>query len=94
METEDLNQLIRKLNASAEEPDAPGEQSQLEVIKEDALSQEKFIPSSGIIEPESGSSPLHLYLAEVVQRDGTDLLLVPGAPATIRVNGTLVPLNE
>jgi twitching motility protein PilT len=87
METEDLNRLIRRLNANADEP------AEVEKIQEESPSQIEPI-SAGIVESEDGSSPLHLYLAEVVQRGGTDLLLVPGAPPTIRVNGTLMPLNE
>ena len=87
METEDLNRLIRRLNADADEP------AEVEKIPEESTSQIQSI-SAGIIESEDSSSPLHLYLAEVVQRGGTDLLLVPGAPPTVRVNGALLPLNE
>ncbi len=94
METEDLNRLIRRLNANAEEPAGQGEQSEVAKVEEGTPDLEQLIPSSEIVQSEGDSSPLHPYLAEVVQRGGTDLLLVPGAPPTIRVNGTLIPLNE
>ena len=87
METDDLNQMIRRLNATAEEP-AGGEGIQAEVA-----GPTEYIPVSPMPESEM-ESRLHLYLAEVVQRGGTDLLLVPGAPPTARVNGTFAPLGD
>src|SRR5262249_22784395 len=37
---------------------------------------------------------LDRWLEEVVERDGADLLLVAGAPPSIRVNGLVTPLAE
>ena len=40
------------------------------------------------------SVPLHSWLEELVSRKGSDLLLVPLAPASIRVEGTLVVIGD
>ncbi|MGC1645611.1 MAG: PilT/PilU family type 4a pilus ATPase [Candidatus Sulfotelmatobacter sp.] len=40
------------------------------------------------------SVPLHSWLEELVSRNGSDLLLVPLGPASIRVEGTLVVIGD
>jgi twitching motility protein PilT len=50
-----------------------------------------------VIHPESRpheSIQLNLWLAQLVSGKGSDLLLVPHAPASIRVEGTLVTVGE
>lgn len=84
METEDLNRLIRSLNEQA--GDGAGTPS-LELVPPDAPpSLAPFLPA-----PEASAGILAL-LSETVRRAGTDLLLVPGAPPTLRRNGRLEPL--
>ena len=47
-----------------------------------------------IIHSSHESVPLHSWLEELVARSGSDLLLVPLAPASIRVEGTLVVIGD
>jgi twitching motility protein PilT len=42
---------------------------------------------------DEGAKKLQQYLAEVARREATDLLLVPGAPPTLRIHGSLIPLS-
>jgi twitching motility protein PilT len=66
-ETDDINQLIRQLNA-----DRPG---------------------SGAVSGEpSEAVRLDRWLEELVQRAGSDLLLVPGAPPALRLDGRVLPI--
>jgi twitching motility protein PilT len=83
METEDLNEFIRELNANAEP--AANESEKLEI----ALSTIAQVTNAEELSPR-----LSLYVAEVVSKGATDLLLVPGAPPAMRVSGSLVPLNQ
>src|SRR5688500_9291968 len=94
METDDLNQLIRSLNANAEQPNEKAEPLELLPVEDETQTAQPFISAPELAATEEITSRLSLYLTEVVQRGATDLLLVPGAPATIRVNGELVPLND
>ena len=90
METEDLNRLIRSLNASGPggEPDAPpvehvrDEEGPLAPIAAPAAAAE------GEVAPRLGS-----LLAETVRRGGTDLLLVPGSVPVLRLHGALEPVS-
>ena len=81
MDTDDLNEFIRKLNPS--EP--------LEVLPNEEASFRESAENP--IDTEEASQRLKSYLAEVARRNATDLLLVPGAPPTIRLDGALTPLN-
>jgi twitching motility protein PilT len=50
-----------------------------------------------VIHPEGrsqGSVQLNLWLEQLVSRKGSDLLLVPQAPASMRVEGTLVAIGD
>ena len=50
-----------------------------------------------MIHPESGthdSGPLRDWLSQLVERGGSDLLLVPEAPPAIRVEGALSPIGD
>lgn len=50
-----------------------------------------------VIPPENrphASSQLHAWLRELTSRNGSDLLLVPQAPASMRVEGALVAIGE
>ncbi len=93
METDDLNRLIRSLNAQArggapEEPEVPS----LEVVRgEDPAA---LAPVSESAAPAEADVPARLatLLGETVRRGGTDLLLVPGAPPSLRLHGKLEPV--
>jgi Tfp pilus assembly ATPase PilU len=37
---------------------------------------------------------LHAWLEQVLERSASDLLLVPGAPPALRIDGLVVPLLE
>ena len=52
-------------------------------------------PSASGLDPPSirdvqGDEPLERLLVEMVQRKASDLLLIPGAPPVLRINGELV----
>jgi len=47
-----------------------------------------------VIHSSHESVPLHSWLEELVSRNGSDLLLVPLAPASIRVEGTLHVIGD
>ena len=36
---------------------------------------------------------IEIYLKEVIRLGGTDLLITPGSPARVRVDGRLVPIK-
>ncbi len=44
--------------------------------------------------PLEGSSSLDEWLAEVIRRNGSDLLLVAGRPPMVRVDGLLAPITD
>jgi twitching motility protein PilT len=81
-DTEDLNRLIRELNA-----DSPG-------------SAAADRPRSGAIAGEAADEPSEVeavrldgWLAELVRRAGSDLLLVAGVPPSLRIDGRVTPLS-
>jgi len=82
METDDLNRLIRSLN-SASGPD-------FELVREESSSSLAPAPLSG--GDGEISTRLRALLSEAVRRNATDLLLVPGSPPALRMNGTIEPL--
>ena len=79
-EVEDLNRLIRELNA-----DGPG--SGTEAVADRA--------SSGTMADDPVVAPVRLdgWLEELVRRAGSDLLLVAGAPPSFRIDGRVTPLS-
>ena len=77
-ETEDLNRLIRELNA-----DGPGSAAAAERLRPGAVADEPLE-----VEPVR----LDRWLEELVRRAGSDLLLVAGAPPSIRIDGRVTPL--
>lgn len=89
MDTDELNRLIRQLNSESGKPardDAPS----FELLRgEDAAA----VSGSSLAESEEGAEKLKVYLNEMVRRGATDLLLVPGAPPALRINGELVRLG-
>lgn len=87
METDDLNRLIRELNSASS--GASGAASPLELIRPDEGDASPNGPEA--LAPPETSAALERLLAETVRRGGTDLLLVPGAPPTIRLHGVLHP---
>ena len=90
METEDLNRLIRSLNASAAPGD--GEGPLLEHVREeDGAVAPLASPSAAPVEGEVAPR-LAALLAETVRRGGTDLLLVPGSAPVLRLHGALEPV--
>lgn len=67
-EPEDLDELIRELNATVVQPAAA---------------------------PEVGNTAkLERWLRKVGEQNGSDLLLVAGAPASVRIDGRVTPLGE
>jgi len=79
-EVEDLNRLIRELNA-----DGPG--SGTEAVTDRA--------SSETMADDPVVAPVRLdgWLEELVRRAGSDLLLVAGAPPSFRIDGRVTPLS-
>jgi twitching motility protein PilT len=96
MDTDELNRFIRQLNEDSEDAEnakSSAEPPSFELMRtEDSGIDTKLESSSELVDSEEGAARLKLYLAEVVKRGATDLLLVPGAPPTIRLHGALVPL--
>jgi twitching motility protein PilT len=83
VETDDLNRLIRTLNAA-------GGGESLELVRGDeAGSEAPAAPPAAAAEPPAALAAL---LAETVRRGATDLLLAPGAPPAVRIHGRLEPL--
>ena len=64
-EVEDINRLIRELNAEGSD-EAVGE----------------------------GSARLNRWLEALLERRGSDLLLVAGSPPCVRTDGAVLPLRE
>ncbi|MGE5345491.1 MAG: type IV pilus twitching motility protein PilT [Acidithiobacillales bacterium] len=87
MDTDELNRLIRSLNAGGEEAGA----SRLELVRGDEAGTEAGGESAA---PEAAPLPAGLLalLTETVRRGGTDLLLVPGTPPAVRLHGRIEPL--
>jgi len=89
-ETDDINRLIRELNAGTPTPaDA------LEPVHDEA----PFGATSGAAAPARDAAPrdsarLDRWLATLVDRKGADLLLVTGAPASVRVDGRVIPVSD
>jgi twitching motility protein PilT len=76
-DTQDLNELIRELNEDG-------------TIRASVREPDVSDPSD---EAESrDSSRLDTWLAELVRRAGSDLLLVAGAPPSVRIDGRILPL--
>ncbi len=95
METDDLNRLIRSLNASGERAsgDATGESPLLEHVRGEEVPPAFSASGAGSLVADGGVSPrLAALLVETVRRSGTDLLLVPGSAPILRLHGTLEPL--
>ena len=105
METDDLNFLIRQLNsgaspaspassASSASADGAGDAAEegLELVRGEEPLPPLVNDSSAWSPAEVDLPPALLaLLRETSRRGGTDLLLVPGAPPTIRVHGRLEP---
>ena len=66
--SDDLDELIRELNATTPDVQAPG--------------------------PPGDTTRIERWLRAVAARNGTDLLLVAGAPPSVRVDGRVAPLPE
>src|ERR1044071_6666941 len=97
MDTDEFNELIRKLNSNPDDPQGASkteEPPELEIVRsEDAGDGASFTAPSAFVEPDPESRGLRAYLSEVVHRGGTALLLVPGAPPVMRLHGLMVPLE-
>ena len=89
MDTDELNRLIRALNRGEEEPrKASG--SELELIRPDEAAPALEPSAARPDAPTDGlPSALANLLSETVRHGATDLLLVPGAPPVLRINGLL-----
>ncbi len=94
MDTDELNRLIRALNRGEEEPRKPAE-PELELVRPDEAAP-ALEPSAGSLDASRDGLPHALgnLLSETVRLGATDLLLVPGAPPVVRVNGSLERAGE
>jgi twitching motility protein PilT len=90
MDTDELNKFIRQLNSDREDSQSDEEPS-MELVRSDETAE---VSSASLAETEEGAAQLNTYLVEVARRNATDLLLVPGAPPTMRIHGALVPLGS
>lgn len=82
---DDLEDLIRELNASA------GPATQVAPADTDTADPE---PAPGRAAASSPSSPrLESWLSVMMERRASDLLLVSGAPPVLRVDGRVVPID-
>jgi twitching motility protein PilT len=100
VETDDINKLIRSLNAEASAADEEPAAIELVREEEDAAAAIELVRPEDIVprfadEPAGaeGEVPARLaaLLTDAVRRGGTDLLLVPGAAPSMRVHGRLEP---
>lgn len=94
METEDLNRLIRELNdpGGSRRNEGPAG-SDFELVRGDEALAPIAEAASSWAPGEVAIAPALLsLLRETVRRGGTDLLLVPGAPPTLRLHGKLEPV--
>ena len=80
-ETDDINVLIRQLNAGTRAAESP-------------LDSRFPIPDSRPVGEPRTCERLSRWLDELVARRGSDLLLVAGAPPSIRVDGAVTRLAE
>jgi twitching motility protein PilT len=89
VETEDLNRLIRSLNAAGApgDPDSP----LLEHVREEEGPLSPLASPAAAAEGEVAPR-LAALLTETVRRGGTDLLLVPGSAPVLRLHGALEPV--
>jgi len=88
-DTSDLNRLIRELNSGSPAEGATVEAADLDTPALDLR------PAAEALDPARGESPrLASWLGALVERQGADLLLVAGAPPSVRVDGRLLPLSE
>lgn len=95
-ETEDINQLIRQLNTGARPPaaaadDGPGAPVRERV--EDAPGSASETPPPELSYPASSVERLTGWLEALVERRGSDLLLVAGAPPCVRIDGKVIRLG-
>ena len=81
---EDLNALIRELNEGGTATASRGRSASLPDTEK----------PSEVSEGASSSIRLDRWLEELVSRKGSDLLLVAGAPPSIRTDGRIAPLSE
>ena len=90
METEDLNRLIRSLNAAdGGGADAPP----VEHVRDEEGIHAPVASTAAAAAAEGETAPrLAALLTETVRRGGTDLLLVPGAAPVLRLHGALEPV--
>ena len=81
----ELDRLVQEMNLLAD-PDEPGEDA------------EGAPPSGGIDAPAlaviAEGEPLERLLGEMVRRKASDLLLLPGAPPVLRIDGRLATLAQ
>jgi len=91
VETDDLNRLIRSLNA--EEPADAGAAPLLEHVRDDDGPASPVAPTGAQVAGGEVSPRLAALVAETVRRGGTDLLLVAGSAPVLRLNGSLQPVS-
>ena len=89
-ETTDLNRLIRELNAGTPTKPEPLDADRVELSPGAAPREE---PAAWDTAPRE-SPRLEKWLGILVERQGADLLLIAGAPPSIRVDGRIVPISD
>ncbi|MFN7990042.1 MAG: PilT/PilU family type 4a pilus ATPase [Thermoanaerobaculia bacterium] len=90
METEDLNRLIRSLNAAGTGDEAAT--PPVEHVREEEPAALGAPPPIAATAEGEVAPRLAALLAETVRRGGTDLLLVPGSAPVLRLHGALEPV--
>jgi len=76
-DTDDLDALVKQLNAAA-----PG-----------ASQRPRPLPGPHAAPPDAQLARLRSWLEQAVERSASDLLLVAGAPPSVRIDGVVVPLD-
>ncbi len=76
-DTDDLDALVKQLNAAA-----PG-----------ASQRPRTLAGPHGVAPDAQLARLRSWLEQVVERSASDLLLVAGAPPSVRIDGVVAPLD-
>ncbi len=84
MRDEELDALVRELNRTGPEAGRAARDEEAPAVTGAPVVARRIV---------SDDDPLAAVLAQIVQREATDLLLVPGSPPVVRVAGRLAVLD-